>query len=227
MQDAPSQFLVYAALFRLGIVGLGGACVVLGYRLLSQALEKKAGGRSRAADGSVVAVVGEARFALRNLAPGTMFAAFGMVIIAIMLYEGMPEFRQQQGDGSVVLRSDPQASNQRADLSALIERAGRLQQANHASAAIEAYEQALDLVAEPANNLAGLYLQTQRTRDALPLALLAAQLRPSRAGILDTLADAYEQTGNHEAALEAARRAAALDPRFRTRVDALQRREPR
>ncbi len=88
-----SQFILYAATFRLAIVGVGIACVVFGYRLLSKAV-----GRRHRADGSIVAAVGDAHLTMQNLAPGTMFAAFGMIIVGVMVYQGMPELRQQVFD---------------------------------------------------------------------------------------------------------------------------------
>src|SRR4051812_6354232 len=87
-------------------------------------------------------------------------------------------------------------------MGALTDRATKLQAAGNVPAAIDTYEQALDLVATPANNLAWLYLQQNRNQEALGLARFAADLRPTTANILDTLSEAYERSGNHPAALE-------------------------
>lgn len=211
-----SQFLVYAGIFRLAIVGGGIACMVLGYRLLSQAISPK-----HRSEGSLEGSVGSAQFAIRNVAPGTMFAAFGMIVVAIMLYEGMPELTQQRGSDSFVLRSD--GSSQTPDLAALTERALKLEQAGNVVAATEVYEEALDRVATPATQLASIYLQQNRNGEALALARLAADLRPYRANVLDTLAVAYERTGNHAAALQAAEKAAALDAQYNDKLEALRR----
>jgi tetratricopeptide (TPR) repeat protein len=155
-----------------------------------------------------------------------MFAAFGMIIVAIMLYQGMPELRQQKSGETLVLRS-PSAQAEIQDLAALTERAIKLEQGGNTNAAMEAYEQALDRLATPMNNLAVLYLQTNRNREALALARVASDLRPFRAGILDTLARAYEGTGDHRAALGAEERAARLDPAYATRLDDLRKQEQR
>jgi tetratricopeptide (TPR) repeat protein len=53
--------------------------------------------------------------------------------------------------------------------------------------AIETYESALRLIAEPLNNLAWLYHEAGRDKEALPLAQLATQLVPNVGEFMDTL----------------------------------------
>jgi tetratricopeptide (TPR) repeat protein len=224
MQDAsniPSQFIVYAAAFRLAIIAAGIASVVFGYRLLSAAI-----GQVSKAGGEVKATIGKAQFTMKNLAPGTMFALFGMFLIGVMLYQGMPELKLQKGKDSIVVRG-PDASAPAADLVALTARAADLESAGKIPEATEAYEQALDHVAIPANHLALLYLQSNRNTEALGLARIAADLRPYRADALDALAWAYDRTGDHSTALSVEKRAAALDPSYTQKLEALKRGEHR
>jgi len=215
----PSQFIWYAATFRLGVLGCGIACVALGYFLLTKAI-----GRKNAANGSFSASVGTAQVSMQNLAPGTMFAAFGMIIVGAMLYQGMPELQQRNADDNLTVRSGDQRPS-RQEVASLTERAANLEQAGNFAAATEAYEQALDSLAVPAGRLAALYLQQNRGTEALALAKLAADLRPFRADIVRTLASAYEQAGHHEGAVKAAQRAAELDPKYRSQLEDLMRKK--
>jgi hypothetical protein len=219
--NTTSQFILYAAVFRLAVVGVGIASVVFGYRLLSKAVGPQSG-----AAGAVVASIGTAHLTLQNLAPGTMFAAFGMIVVGVMLYQGMPELKQQKAGDSIVLRSESPRP-ETPDIAALTDRAMKLEQSGNLLAATEAYEEALDRLATPTNNLALLYLHQNRNSEALALARIAADLRPFRAGILDTLAEAYERSGNHAAALKTAEMAAVLDAKYTERLDALRRGERR
>jgi len=142
-----------------------------------------------------------------------------MMVVGVMLYQGMPELNQQSGGDHIVLRSGPASETE--DISAITKRAVALEEAHKLPEATEAYEGALDRIATPAANLASLYLQAGRNDEALALARFAADLRPFRAGILDTLAWAYDRTQNHEAALKIEERAAKLDPAFVPQLDAL------
>jgi len=216
--ELPLSFLVYAAVFRISIIVAGTFSVVLGYRLLAKHINRQHN------SGTIEASLGQAKFALHDLAPGSVLAVFGMTLIGVMLYQGMPELKQQANGNEIVLRSESRQGQVSDGLAALTNRAITLQQANNTTGAIEAYEEALDLMATPSNNLAGLYLQQNRPREALPLARLAADLRPTQASFLDTLSDALWSNGEHAEAVRASEKAAALDPQYRAKLVTLQQR---
>jgi hypothetical protein len=78
--------ILYAALFRLAIIAAGISCVTMGYRLFVLGVMPK--------DGSQIdASTGEIRLSLKNAAPGTCFAAFGVFMIIVMLVQGIPEMK--------------------------------------------------------------------------------------------------------------------------------------
>lgn len=213
--DLSTSFLVYAALFRISIVAAGALGVVLGYRLLAKGIDR---GQT---DQSLEASVGSARVMLRNMAPGTVLAVFGMTVIGVMVYQGMPELRTraEQGTQEVVLRGNDNKGT--SELVSRTERALKLHQAGDTAAATEAYEQTLDLLVTPTNNLAGLYLQQNRNTEALALARIAADLRPTLPNVLDTFADALAANGRLDEALAVAERAARLDGKYQEKLATL------
>jgi hypothetical protein len=83
-----SGFFLYATIFRLAIIAVGMLSVVLGYRLFIAAAQT--GGTSSKETAFGTKMVG-LEFILKNSAPGTFFAIFGMIIISVMLVEGNPE----------------------------------------------------------------------------------------------------------------------------------------
>jgi tetratricopeptide (TPR) repeat protein len=97
----------------------------------------------------------------------------------------------------------------------------RTQDANHRKQAIDSYRKALDLLAIPMNQLAWDDLQDANINEALPLAQLAAQIRPQNADFLDTLAKVLAKAGRREEALKNAGEAALLDSRYQPAFDKL------
>ena len=82
--ELSTGFLLYAAVFRLAVIGVGVVAIVLGYLLFV---------RGTVAHGKTDAGLEFAEFKLnlKSAAPGTCFAAFGAVIIIVMLADGNPE----------------------------------------------------------------------------------------------------------------------------------------
>ena len=83
--DLPLVFILYLTLFRLAIIAAGIISLVLGYRLFCRGVWPSEGVRQ---DGEREQTLTEARiigarFTLKNAAPGTAFALFGVVIIVI------------------------------------------------------------------------------------------------------------------------------------------------
>ena len=79
--DLTAEFLIYATLFRLAIIGVGVFAIVLGYKLFVRGVMPE--GRT---EGELDA--GEIRLTVKNAAPGTCFALFGAAMVSVMLISG-------------------------------------------------------------------------------------------------------------------------------------------
>lgn len=85
--DILETFVVYLILFRLAIIIAGVVSIFLGYRLFAIGVWPK--GNSGGTD--VGANIAGSRLTLKNAAPGTCFALFGVIIITAMFIGGNPE----------------------------------------------------------------------------------------------------------------------------------------
>ncbi|MCP4696801.1 MAG: hypothetical protein GY862_08120 [Gammaproteobacteria bacterium] len=93
--------LLYLMGFRLLVILLGGMSIYLGYRLFVQAMGKR---QSKAADSTgaeMDARFGDNHLSLKNAAPGTFFAAFGVVIVIVVLVGSPPAFKYKTGGVSL------------------------------------------------------------------------------------------------------------------------------
>ncbi len=81
-------FLIYLTLFRLAIIAAVVISIVLGYQLFCRGVWPRHGGQHGT---DVTVEVAESRFTLKNAAPGTCFALFGVIIVSIMLAQGGPK----------------------------------------------------------------------------------------------------------------------------------------
>jgi tetratricopeptide (TPR) repeat protein len=227
--NVPSEFLIYATLFRLAIIGAGVVSVVLGYRLFTLGVQTD---RATSKETTLEAKVAGQGFTLKNAAPGTGFGLFGVIIISVMLVQGSPEltlktFNQVPGvvsPGSqteVTVRGGAPAGSGKWD--AAIEKGFEYDRKGDTIDAVASYEEALTLLAAPMNDLAWDYLQQGDTERALPLSRLAVQLCPSRAAFIETLAEILAKDGNRAEALKWMGKAAALDPKYQQKLSELQR----
>lgn len=91
--ELSTGFLLYAAVFRLAVIAVGVVAIVLGYLLFV---------RGAVARGKTDAGLEFAEFklSLKSAAPGTCFAAFGAVIIVVMLMDGNPELVLEEARGA-------------------------------------------------------------------------------------------------------------------------------
>lgn len=94
---------------------------------------------------------------------------------------------------------------------ALVEKGIAYERAGDTSHAAEAYQQALDTLATPMNQLAWLYYQQSKIEQALPLARMAAQIDPENPAVLDTLSEVLARHGDRTEAIKWMERAAGLD----------------
>ena len=194
-------FLIYAALFRLAIVGAGALSIWLGFRLFLQDVAAATTGPPTDAE----AKIGDLLFSLRGAAPGTCFALFGAAIISVMIWTGLPELSLQEDRGpgttarSLALKGSPRSSPVPAGPpastyeDALLRGDGLLTDGRYADAAA-AYAAALTDgrvrlgdAARAFNQLAWSMHQLGRHAEAAGLADIAVGLEPDNPVYADTL----------------------------------------
>lgn len=213
-----TAYLLYLIVFRLGIITAGTISIILGYKLFTRGL------LGTSEKNSLETKVSGARFTLKNAAPGTGFAFFGVILVSVMLFQGNPELtyetlkkvaaNENTDSTKIVVRGID-----RPDRFAALVQAGIENEKNrNLTAAADAYREALGGLALPMNQLAGVYLQQGKVDDALSLARLAAQLSPTDADVLDTLAEVLATHGDRAEARQWMQKAAALNARYRNKL---------
>jgi len=218
-----SQFIVYVTVFRLAIIATGVASMVMGYRLFIRGIYP-----TGASDSSIDFKAAGSGFTLKNAAPGTCFAIFGVVLITAMLIQGSPKFTSEMMEKAA--GADAPTASAKVELrgaqtqdsfDALVEKGIAYEKAGDTSHAAEAYQQALAGLAIPMNQLAWLYYQQSKTEQALPLARMAAQIDPENPAILDTLAEVLARHGDRAEAVKWMEKAASLDTQYRGKLEEL------
>jgi hypothetical protein len=83
-----NHFIIYLAIFRVGVLAAGVIAIWLGYRLFRPGL----GAAVKTGDGetSLEATVAGNTLALKGAAPGTFLSLFGVAIIVAMIVTGSP-----------------------------------------------------------------------------------------------------------------------------------------
>ncbi len=228
-----SGFFLYAAVFRLAVIAAGTASIVLGYRLFTGGIGTESANHEGATFDAKAAGL---TFALKNAAPGTFFALFGVIIISVMVVQGNPELTMKPlrnapsvapsvaglSDSSVLtLRGSSPAAVGKFDDA--VTRGLDYDEKGDTTNAVAAYEEAMTVVATPMNQLAWDYLQQGKAESGLPLARLAVQLCPSKAPFVDTLAEILFKEGDREEALKWMEKAAALDSKYQGKLSEFQR----
>ena len=196
--------IVYLALFRLTIIVAGIVSIVLGYKLFCRGVWPDISARGEA-DVSVDIDIAGQRFTLKNAAPGTFFALFGVIIISVMFAAGPPEMVQditanqteqkKSNVSSFALRGagDEVALSRNELLTRLKEAAGAYRSGDflEADSIYESIRHALeassDSLALLSNEWANRYLWESKNHLALEKAQLATKLRPDDADYIDTL----------------------------------------
>ena len=222
--DLTAEFLIYATLFRLAIIGAGVFAIVLGYKLFVRGVMPE--GRT---EGELDA--GEIRLTVKNAAPGTCFALFGAAMVSVMLIQGNPEllFDRTASDGAaehIRLRGeDPLPATATAINGAGFRQFvdGILQGSHDIDAAISQQAQALKadtalaVAAKPLTRLAALYLaepdriDTKLAGKALALTEVVHQVAPDDADNLATMAWTEWYLGDRHRAERAMAKAAEVD----------------
>lgn len=227
--DIYLAFIIYLLFYRLAIIAAGIVSIVLGYRLFIKGvfpIESKG-------TTEVGGTFGEVKFTLKNAAPGTVFALFGIVLISVMLVKLPPELitndlkksfsslvSEKNRPVQVKIRGEAQE-----EVKALIEK--QLSEIENLKSlmAKKEYEKAILLIAQPMNAVAWRYYQEGKLDEALSISRIAVSLSPEYANFLDTLGEILFAKKSYSAALEVMEKAAKLDkqyedklPKFRERA---------
>ena len=216
MEKIIPSFILYLTLFRLAIIAAGIVSIVLGYKLFVRGVWPDGGGGTE-----VDAKVGSSQFTLKNAAPGSVFALFGVIIIAVMFASGSPELTlkmlqeagKAQTDSSHSTISELTLKSQyNGSIESLIWQGREKYRNGQIESATRDFEQAIEKSSIAINALAWLYLQNGEAKKALPLALVAVSADSNNADYQDTLAKIFEKIGETEKALYHREKAALLNP---------------
>ena len=204
-RDLIIPLLVYLTAIRLAIVAAGIVSVVLGYRLFCRGVwpDNQA---------SFDATFAGQSFSLKNAAPGTCFALFGMITI-VASFAANPPGVDVSKDGAHLrgqTPASPAASNEQELHQWLTEAAHAFRQpGGDFRRADELYEKVrasleipIDQVALLYNELAYRYLREEKNEDASRHAHVAILLRPDDADYVDTYAVSVCRTEGPQAAVD-------------------------
>lgn len=211
-------FIVYLAIHRLLIFVAGIVSITLGYRLLIRGLPVGVAGEEHTQ--SVEATFGNAKLSATNLAPGSLFALFGAVMIASVALYRPPEITLDRIDKENVHTSTSfRGVEQAAKGDATAAEALVLLEKGDRAAAGTMAAQVVQSSAAQWNNLAWVMSATGDHIDmAEALARAAVTAAPNNAQYLHTLATVQRSRGESEAALSNLRKAAKFDSEFKTMV---------
>ena len=190
--------IVYLALFRLSIIAVGAMSIFLGYKLFVQGIFAPDGGEGSGLE----AELGTTKFALKNAAPGTFFALFGVIVISVMIINSPPELNYSRDGRPSASTASPETSKANIDYSETF--------------ALRGVGEADDIkkLAESLNNYAWDFHDSGMNREAAKFARLADQISPDTAAILDTLAEMLYAEKEYSEALEYKIKAAGLNEEF-------------
>lgn len=162
--------------------------------------------------------------------PTIMMPALTSAIVIILmlqawdLYRSFSEPRLEAPRRTKGLSKEPTQAQGPPSMAALIREGDQYVRAGDTARAIATYQEAIDQVAHPLNQLAWLLHEQGRLPEGLPLVRLAVQLRPDNAAYLDTLAVLLCKEGQSTEAVQWMERAAERAPRqFRPKLERFQR----
>jgi len=182
---------IYLTIFRVSIVVAGIISIVCGYRLFLTGVFRLPTGASPTEFGGRF---GNVELTLKSSAPGTCFALFGAIVIGVMIVSAPPEFGRSRSaavspSGELKVTEDVKMRGEGIGIRELVDQAKQEEKRGNTQKAMEVYEKALRVIAEPLNNLAWLYHEAGRDKEAIVLAQLATQFAPAEAEFAGTLND--------------------------------------
>lgn len=209
--DILTTYMIYLSLFRLAIIASGIVGIILGYRLFTKGVFPEVCTNPSVDGTGVTAEIASAKFTLRNAAPGTCFALFGVIIIAAMFAAGGPEITLElleKGGMKANLRGNNLEESQSDAQRAL----DYLKQGDHRQARDTVIEE-LAFLAPRMNDFAWVLLQTA---PELPqtnmLAEIAVAAGPQNPNFLHTLAEIQFKNGRKQEAIRTLEKARRFDP---------------
>lgn len=206
MDAADSLLVLYLIVFRLAIIASGIVSIILGYKLFVKGVFSSGSGGT-----GVEAGIGSLKLTMRNAAPGSVFAFFGVIMISVMLIKNPPEVDKDNGrlklrggdEGQSSALAKPNTALE-ADVKDLIE-------------SVNTYEDGLQSLARHlarfSNRQAWEYFKGSRLDEALPLADIGVRLAPDDADHLDTLGQILFAKKRYDEAIDVMKRAAEIDPK--------------
>jgi len=234
-------FLGYLAAYRLSIIFVGALSITLGYRLFCKGLYPQ----SEIESSEFHAKLGETEFSLTSAGPGLFFALFGVIVISVMIIQGNPELTLKQNQPSLprpekqpyykknsITRSDDNVSmelsmrgkSETGNSQYYINKGKQLEREGNIDGAIEMYRESLMLSSPAMNGLAWLYATEKDEQLALAeyLSRASVHLCPNEGNYWDTLSEILLKTKQYQEALDAKKKAAALDKTFEKGLEAFQ-----
>jgi len=192
MVDSDALYVLYLLVVRIGTIVAGIAAIRYGYKLFAAGVFKA---DPDAAKTELSGRVGDYEFKFATAAPGSVLALFGALIITMTMLAAPPERSrdavetvQDQATGVTrTVESHERMRGEGGEFEKLTQTAAELQQAGATVKALQAYEQALRLAAEPMHELAKIYLELERFEDAKTLAQVPVMLNPSQPNYRFTL----------------------------------------
>jgi len=224
-----TSFLLYATVFRIAVIGAGIVSVFLGYRLFVRGVMPD-GATDATAEAEGI------KLSVKNAAPGTCFALFGITVIVTMLVQGNPELVLEEVAGKVeklgvnknaTLTSDSSLRTIRLKgpddavfrFNTHLETGFRLENSGDINGARSAYAKALSesevslrYSSSALNQVAWGYLQQQRFEEALAISRITAIVDPQNPVYCDTLSQIQLARGEIEEAIQWAEKAVSLAP---------------
>ena len=209
--------MLYLAVFRLAIIAAGIVSIILGYLLFVKGVFPGVQTNTTADGQQVTAEIAGAKFSLRNAAPGTCFALFGVIIITVMFAAGGPEISfEKLAKGG--LKVDMRGNDVKATQSHSKQAVDYLQQEDHQRAR-DTVIAALQTLAAPMNDFAWVLLKTAPEMPrAKMLAELATIAEPQNANFLHTLAEIQYSDGRKQEAILTLDKARQIDPSYREQL---------
>jgi len=194
----PYAPLIYLALFRLAIIAVGAISIILGYRLFIKGVFSVEGGGGAGFEANIAGT----KFSLKNAAPGTFFALFGIIVISVMLINSPAEVTSSR---KINTNGSGQAETSSAAKTSTTE--------DWVVRGTEDSENKLKLAAQ-LNDLAWDYHDAAKPKEALSFSRFAVYLAPDNPNFMDTLAEILHAGKDHSEALKYKQKAADLDSKY-------------
>jgi hypothetical protein len=219
--------LLYLAAFRVAMIAAGVVAILLGYRLFALGVRPRS---IPDRDESIAGEIAGAKVTMSNVAPGTGFALFGVIIIGLQFTgigpEATFEFLESGSLQKAGLRGDsetmsPQAKEDNSSMAQTAENAFAMLDQRPEEAKEIALE-ALNPLATHFNNLAWVLAKTDpKVPEARPMAELALAINPKDPYAMHTLAEIEYANGNRGEAIRLLEQAnELLKPTFVEQLDA-------